>query len=109
MTRRLGISVVCLAVLGLALLRMPMSLVYEEPFEFWDRVPTMSPLAYLIEPWAGYVVLSSRAGFLVAYPFGEGLGPFVTRLFLAGIIAALAGLLLTARTAIPSPAVRVLT
>lgn len=48
--------IVPLFVATAALLRvMPATLIREEPLEFWARVPTIDPLRYLLETWAGYL------------------------------------------------------
>jgi hypothetical protein len=78
------------AVTALALLRMvPARLEFEEPFAFWDIVPTMGPIEYLFEPWAGYLGVFARFSFLLAYQFDE-LGPLVTRLLAAAVIGLVA-------------------
>lgn len=97
-----------IVITALALLRMaPWQLEFEEPFAFWDVVPTMSALEYLIEPWASYFVVSARFSFLVAYPFGD-LGPLLTRLLAAAVIGLVAVYLASGALAdaIPSRAVR---
>jgi hypothetical protein len=84
----------------------PPTLVFEEPIEFWDRVTTLNPLQYLAEPWAGYLQVSARFVFLVVHPLGD-IGPAITRLMSAAVIAALAWFLLRS-SAIPSRTARVL-
>jgi hypothetical protein len=98
-----GVVVTCLALVRM----LPFDLVYEEPVEFWARVPTMDPIAYVFTPWAGYLQTFARTAFLVAYPFGL-LGPLVTRLLAAGVIGSLATYLVRA-TAVPSSGVRIAT
>jgi hypothetical protein len=94
--------IVGLVVGAVALLRMPLSLRYEEGFEFWDKVPVMTPVAYVLEPWAGYLNVFARSSFLVAH----ALDPIVTRLLAAAVIGLLAAFVVRASTAIPNPGVR---
>ena len=98
-----------IVVTALALARMaPPRLEYEEPFAFWDVVPTMGPLEYLFEPWAGYFGVFARFSFLVAHPLDD-LGPLVTRLLASAVIGLVAVYFASdaLRDAIPSRAVRI--
>lgn len=95
---------------ALAVVRMlPATLAYEEPYEFWDRVPTMDPLRYIVEPWAGYLQVFARASFVIAHPFGNDIGPLITRLLSAAVIGALATFITAdvSASAIPSRRVRI--
>jgi len=94
---------------ALALARMaPPRLEYEEPFAFWDIVPTLGFLEYLFEPWAGYFNVFARLSFLVAHPLDD-LGPLVTRLLASAVIGLVAVYFASdaLADAIPSRAVRI--
>jgi hypothetical protein len=95
-------------VAALAFVRMlPVHLDAEEPY-LLSLVPTSNPLAYLVEPWNGALMLFGRAAYIVAYPFGD-LAPFVTGLIAATSIGLVGGYLASdaLSRAIPSRAVRV--
>ena len=90
-------------VFAISLGRMfPIHLVSEEPREFWAKVPTMPAINYLLTSWAGYLVVFSRAVFLVAYSLGDA-GPLFTRVCAAAIIGLVAAFWTSDRLAIAVP------
>jgi hypothetical protein len=95
---------------ALVLLRQPHALVrpqfvWEETAAFWAASFVMTPLSYLVEPWAGYLQVLPRAAFLVARLGPAELAPVVTLAIHAAVVAVVAAVLASDRmaTAIPDP------
>lgn len=86
---------VAILVFGLVLLRQPHAIlrpqfVWEETAAFWAASFTQHPLAYLVEPWAGYFQVLPRAVFLMARVAPPEVAPAVTLTFHAVFISMVA-------------------
>ncbi len=99
----------------LVLLRQPHTIfrpqfIWEETRAFWTPTFTLDPLTNLLQPTQGYLVIVSRAAFLVARLGPPEVAPAVTILIHAAIIALVATFLASDRlaAAIPDRRVRIL-
>lgn len=102
--QRIRLAIIWAVVSVVAFLRATPYLVWEEPTEFWARVPTMPPLSYLVEPWAGYLQLPARATFLVAHAVDS---VTLTRILGAVVVGLVAAFLASDRLAPAVPGRRV--
>jgi hypothetical protein len=81
--------------------------IWEEAGQFWAPTFTIDPMHYLVEPWAGYLQVPSRAAFLLARLGPFEVAPAVTILIHAAIIGLVAVFLASDRLADAIPDRRV--
>ena len=90
-TRLTVVAIVFVLVVTRLAITGHMAFEWEEPISFWAPAHDADAIGFLISPWAGYLEVVARAGFFFAVPFGPEVGPLVTRIEGAAIIALIAG------------------
>lgn len=90
-------------VLAIALVRSPLLLdsefVYEEAGAYWAMTFVQNPVAFLFDPWIGYLTVVSRAAFLVARLVPVELVPAFLRALEAVVIAGVSAFFVSDRFA----------